>query len=562
MRKAIEAVKKKELTVSSATKMFNVPRTTLRRRLKVAANGDVDQAAKKGLGRFKSVFTAEQEKDLMDHLLHLESMMFGLSLRDLQKLAFEFAERNNIDHPFCKQSKLAGQAWAQGFFERNPQITLRTPEATSAARAAGFNRVTVGAFFDNLESVLDKHKLGPTKIYNVDETAFCTVSTKQGKVVAQKGKKQVGQLTSAERGTLVTGVMCFSAAGHYVPPAVIFPRRRSRQQLEKGLPPGYLALYHPSGWMQMDLFIEWLKHFIACTHPSKDDPVLLILDGHTSHTKSIEAIELCREAGVVMLTIPPHTSHRLQPLDRTLMLPLSTYFGEQQRTWLRNNPGKVITLYEMGELIGAAYTRAATMTSAVKGFAVTGIYPTSRHVFGDDDFMAAQTTERPAPQVPDHAEQNTTAGCNQDQASDTGEAVEASQVRPVGIEAALEQEAVEPVEQTEEPVTEPVEEPKSLYSPPAAIIPLPQVDQNSNIRKKGRKKGKTCVLTDSPYKNELEEDIRNRTKTRQSAGDKKNTVRKAPRPNSESLAGCSTSQKRTTDGEEPKKKRKARKSAK
>ena len=49
---------------------------------------------------------------------------------------------------------------------------------------------------------------------------------------------------------------------------------------------------------------------------SKERPVLLILDNVDAHI-SPTAIDLARENGVVLLTIPPHTSHYLQPLDRT-----------------------------------------------------------------------------------------------------------------------------------------------------------------------------------------------------------------------------------------------------
>jgi hypothetical protein len=43
-------------------------------------------------------------------------------------------------------------------------------------------------------------------------------------------------------------------------------------------------------------------------------PVLLNLDGHTSH-KSLKAINMCPDNGIFMVTLPPHTSNRLQPLD-------------------------------------------------------------------------------------------------------------------------------------------------------------------------------------------------------------------------------------------------------
>ena len=65
----------------------------------------------------------------------------------------------------------------------------------------------------------------------------------------------------------------------------------------------------------MHLFTTWFKHFIRSSGASKINPVLLILDGHSTHTKNIELIDLSRENGVVLLCLPPHCSHIMQPLD-------------------------------------------------------------------------------------------------------------------------------------------------------------------------------------------------------------------------------------------------------
>lgn len=68
-----------------------------------------------------------------------------------------------------------------------------------------------------------KHKFGPENIYNLDETGLTSVQT-PGKVLAPKGTKQIGQVTSAERGELVTMCCAINAIGNAIPPFFVFPR--------------------------------------------------------------------------------------------------------------------------------------------------------------------------------------------------------------------------------------------------------------------------------------------------------------------------------------------------
>jgi hypothetical protein len=110
--------------------------------------------------------------------------------------------------------------------QRHPELSLRAPEPTSIARACGFNKPQVQLFFDNLKTIRKKHNIELDNIYNVDETGIQTSAKKPPKVISTKGKKQVGSISSAERGQLVTALCCCSASGKFIPPALIFPRKK------------------------------------------------------------------------------------------------------------------------------------------------------------------------------------------------------------------------------------------------------------------------------------------------------------------------------------------------
>jgi hypothetical protein len=130
-------------------------------------------------------------------------------------------------------------------------LSLRSPKWMSFARAKGFNRTSVNNFFDLLESEVENQHFDAHTIYNVDESGLTVVARKEPKVLSLKGRHQVGFITSVERGSLITVIVCMGTRGTYVPPKLIFPRKNFGEQLVKGAPPGTIFLCLPSGWINI-----------------------------------------------------------------------------------------------------------------------------------------------------------------------------------------------------------------------------------------------------------------------------------------------------------------------
>lgn len=78
------------------------------------------------------------------------------------------------------------------------------------------------------------------------------------KVVAKLGARQVGQVVSSERGSMITVCMIVNAIGNTVPPVFVFPRAKFHDSLLFGAPEGSLGLVNSpkSGWMTSDLFLQ------------------------------------------------------------------------------------------------------------------------------------------------------------------------------------------------------------------------------------------------------------------------------------------------------------------
>lgn len=217
-------------------------------------------------------------------------------------MAFQLALQNNLPHPF--KGGAAGKKWLRLFLKRHPALSMRRPENLSMARVKGFTKANVDTFFKVLDPQLEKVNYDPVKVFNVDETGISVVQHKARKIIATKGKKEAQKLSSAERGATVTVVTCMSAAGQYVPPLLIFPQKRWQNELLDGAPPGSIGGCSDSDWITGPLFSKWLEHFINITKPSIGSPVVLVLDGHYSHTRNIDVIERAREMGVLIVCLP------------------------------------------------------------------------------------------------------------------------------------------------------------------------------------------------------------------------------------------------------------------
>lgn len=408
---------------------------------------------------------------LTNYLKKCADMYFGLSPKDVKKLAYEFAIKLDLKiPPSWTKYEFAGDDWFSSFLKRNNTLSIRKPEATSLARAMNFNPVNVKKFMDKYDSVLVKYKFEAHQIYNLDETGITTVQN-PGKIIAQKGKKQVGAITSSERGTLVTMCLAVSALGNTIPPMFVFPRVNYKDNFIRGGPPGCVGTSNKSGWLQGDQFLEFMQHFVNHVRPTQEKKVLILLDNHESHLY-LPVIDYCRENGVVLLSFPPHCSHKLQPLDRSVFGPFKKLINQEMDSWIKSNPGKRFTIYDLSSVTSNALVNAATPKNIVNGFSVSGVWPFNRNVFNDDEY---------APSTVTNIVLDSTDNMEPNEISDNTETV----ITNIITETL-----------SQEPIT----------ISPESIRPYPKAQLAQKMAKKGgRKKGTTKILTNTPEKNEIEQ---------------------------------------------------------
>ena len=114
---------------------------------------------------------------------------------------------------------------------------------------------------------------------------------------------------------------------------------------------------------------------------------VITLGHHESHV-SMASIQLAKQNGLILLTIPPRTSHRLQPLDRSMFGPLKSKYNQAMDEWMRSNPGKIVTIYNIPAfIVNKAYLAAFTPSNIQAGFKSTGIYPFCKGIFDKSDIF-------------------------------------------------------------------------------------------------------------------------------------------------------------------------------
>lgn len=117
MKSAVESVCEKKVGLHKAAKMHGVPKTSLLRHVKHhQSQKDDNKINILPMGR-KPILGKSLEKKLVQYVLLLESKLFGVTIGDIKRLAYDLAVKNKIAHPFSAGE--AGRGWVDLFLQRH-----------------------------------------------------------------------------------------------------------------------------------------------------------------------------------------------------------------------------------------------------------------------------------------------------------------------------------------------------------------------------------------------------------------------------------------------------------
>ena len=351
LKLATEAVSE-GVTIRRAAEEYNIPRSTLHDHV----SGRVLLGSKSGPQKYLS---DDEENELADFLRDCSRIGYARTRQQIFTLVNQCLRMKGL-------SVNVTNGWWESFRRRHPTFKLRTAEKLAYVRMVSSSPEILDYYFDLLEATLIENDLidKPCQIYNVDESGM-PLDPDSLKIVAECGAKHSRTLATGSK-TSITVVSCCSAAGSTIPPMVIFDRKTLNPKLTIGEVCGTMYGMSKNGWIDTELFSLWFsEHFLAYAPPIR--PLLLLLDGHSSHYQPC-FVKKAAEEQVIVFCLPPHTTHLTQPLDKGCFGPLKMSWRRKCQDYLVSNPGKVITRYQFSALFSAAWFEAMTMSNIVSGF--------------------------------------------------------------------------------------------------------------------------------------------------------------------------------------------------
>ena len=146
-----------------------------------------------------------------------------------------------------------------------------------------------------------------------------------------------------------------------------------------------------------------MEHFVLYTNASTQNRHLIVLDGHHSH-KTLDAVNYARAQGIRLITLPPHCTHKMQPLDRCFVKSLKSAYNVSADNWMTPHYDQRITFYDMAGIFGTAFLRTLTQDKAINGFWACRLWPFDDTIFQGNEFASAAVTEG-GPPIHDTTEQ-------------------------------------------------------------------------------------------------------------------------------------------------------------
>lgn len=313
--------------------------------------------------------TWEEEQALEEWTIQTSAWGWPPRVSRLRHMAIDILRfRNNYDE--------LGLNWVEKFLQRHPKLTGRFSQPLDKERALSHDPSMVNGWFKLYADTVQRYNIQRADIYNMDEKGFAIGLAGRVKVICPKYdlKAYMNQCGNREWVSLIE---CISLDGRLLNPYIIFKGKVHLKVwyddcLQKG---GTIAL-SDNGWTNNILGLHWFKEcFDPLTKASlQGTHRLLIYDGHASHINS-DVISYCTKNNIILLCLPAHTTHFLQPLDVGFFSPLANYYRKHLENFTRFGADYTIDKTDFIRLYQKARIEAATEKNIAHSWMNAGLSP-------------------------------------------------------------------------------------------------------------------------------------------------------------------------------------------
>lgn len=236
-----------------------------------------------------------------------------------------------------------GKHWVSRFLARHSQLKAIYARRIDAARVTEASSEVITRWLDAVKNLSEEHAILPENVYNMDESGFAIGSMQAGCVVVDMTLGGTKCQAQPGRQEWVTALECICGNGTSIPPLLIFKGENlSTSWIPAELAKDWYFSCSNKGWTSNTHGLEWLRQ---CFEPLTREKAngakrVLICDGHGSHVTG-SFIAHCMKNNIMLLRMPPHTSHLLQPLDVGLFGPLKRYLSSALNPFVRANISRI-----------------------------------------------------------------------------------------------------------------------------------------------------------------------------------------------------------------------------
>lgn len=188
--------------------------------------------------------------------------------------------------------------------------------------------------------------------------------------------KNVYEVEQGNSKEAITTLFTFSATGMISTPLIVYPYERIPKDIMESIPQGFAVDKSPTGWMNQDVFYDYIKNtfYPDLVEKKIEFPVVLFVDGHASHL-SYKLSELCTELKIELICLPPNATRIMQPADVSCFRPIKNCWVDAVLVWRRKNVDKILTKVRFAKILKIICSNFITRETITNGFGASGLYP-------------------------------------------------------------------------------------------------------------------------------------------------------------------------------------------